>query len=88
MSADRRKSPKSNVSAVELTAWLDQLSSLDHDVDGKTRLYINNVHPDPIMKRELRRYRNGQVRSLRPVTVQRVLTYFNLKLEDMPHGKS
>lgn len=83
MSVRRRKSPFDNVDAVQFIAWLDSLSTYDADVDGKTRLYINNVHPEPDIKREIRRYRHGHVATLRLSTANRLSSYFNLKLEDM-----
>lgn len=88
MSVRERRSPKGNVDAVEFITWLDSFSSHDDDVDGKQRLYINNVHPDEVVKRELRRYRHGQVLSIRTVTAERIATYFNLNLRDMnQHGR-
>lgn len=83
MSVRKRRSPVANVDAVQFIGWLDSLSHYDADVDGKTRLYINNVHPEPDIKRELRRYRHGHVVTLRAHTANRLSSYFNLKLEDM-----
>lgn len=88
MSAAGRRSPRANVDALLFVAWLDSLSTHEEDVDGRLRLYINNVHPDADTKRELRRYRNGHVATLRPSTVSRLLSYLNLNMEDLPSGSS
>jgi hypothetical protein len=74
-----RKSPKRNVTAIELVAFLDAHATLNVDLDRTRRSYINGVWVDPLHKREIRRYRNGHVRSIRPETLEELLTYFNLK---------
>jgi hypothetical protein len=82
-----RRSPKRNVTAAELVEFLDTYATIGVDIDRAQRSYINNVWVDAIHKRELRRYRNGHVRSIRPETLDQLLQHFNLKekwLEQQP----
>jgi hypothetical protein len=79
VAAMKRRSPKRNVSAAELMEFLDSYATIGVDLDRTQRVYINNVWIDPIHKREIRRYRNGHVRSIRPETLELLLEHFNLK---------
>jgi hypothetical protein len=83
-----RRSPKRNVSAVELMEFLDTYATIGVDLDRTQRSYINNVWVDAIHKREIRRYRNGHVKSIRPETLQRLLDNFDLKEQWQARSKS
>jgi len=72
-----RRSPSRNVPADELIEFLDRYAIID--VGADPRSYINNVWVDPIHKREIRRWRNGHVRSVRPETARNLLNFFNLE---------
>jgi hypothetical protein len=74
-----RRPPKENVDAQELVRFLDTHATLEADLDGVTRSYINNIRVDLITKRELRRYRNQHVLTVRPRTLNRLLSHFNLE---------
>lgn len=88
MSARGRRSPKSNVNALEFIAWLDTRRKYERDVDNYERQYINGVWVDHDTRRELRRYRNGHIATLRISTITRILNKFNLTYEDYQHGSS
>lgn len=74
-----RRSPKRNVPAVDLMAFLDSYATMDVGLDRTPRSYINNVWVDENHKRVIRRYRNGHVRSIRPESLTELLNYFNLE---------
>lgn len=75
----KRHSPHRNTPAAELIDFLDAHAILDVDIDGVQRGYINGVWIDSLHKREIRRYRNGQVRSIRPESLSKILEFFNLE---------
>lgn len=83
----KHKSPKNNVDAGAFSAFLDAHKHRDLDLDDIERVYINNVWIDPTLKRILRRYRNGHIRTLRPAVATRILTQLNFTLEDF-NGRS
>lgn len=84
----QRRSPKRNVDAPTFVAWLDSQAVYAVDLDSVRRVYINNIWVDPTLKRELRRYRNGQVKTLRPEVAAHIANTFNLSMEDFQHGSS
>jgi len=80
-----RRAPRENVDAQELVEFLDTHATLEADLDGVHRSYINNIRVDLNTKRELRRYRHQHVLTVRPRTLTRLLTQFNL--EDAWHHR-
>ena len=74
-----RRSPRRNIDAADVVALLDSRATIEVDIDGVTRSYINGVWVTPTWKRQIRRWRNGHVRSLRPETLAELLNYFNLE---------
>lgn len=81
-----RRSPRRNVDASTFVQWLDNRRSDVLDIDRVHRAYIHGVWLDPDTRRELRRYRNQTVRSIRPETAERILNIFNYTLEDYNNG--
>lgn len=76
-----RRRPFKNVDAGDFLAFLEGYLTRPLDLDGVRRTYLNGVHLDPSHRRELRRYRNGQVASVRPSTAHRIADHFNLTQE-------
>lgn len=76
-----RRSPRRNITATDLMDFLDRYATIEVDLDLISRSYIHGVWVDPVHKREIRRYRNGQVKSIRPETLQNLLSYFNLETQ-------
>jgi hypothetical protein len=50
-----RKSPKRNVPAADVVAFLDTHATISVDLDRTRRSYINGVWVDPVHKREITR---------------------------------
>lgn len=74
-----RRPPVQNVDALGLIQFLDSHATMEEDLDHVTRSYINGVWVDANTKRELRRYRHQHVLTVRPRTLTRLLTQFNLE---------
>jgi hypothetical protein len=87
MSARKPRYPKDSLDALEFVKWLDSQREYSLDTDGTTRVYVNGVWLDPDFKRELRRYRNGHIVTIRTDTAKRLLSILNLSLGDF-HGRS
>lgn len=73
------RSPRKNIPAADVVAYLDKHAIVDRDSDGVRRSYINNVWVDSTYKRIIRRWRHGHVRSIRPATVRILLDHFKLE---------
>jgi hypothetical protein len=74
-----RRSPRHNVPASEVLALLDTYATISTDLDGQTRSYINGIWVTPTWKREIRRWRNGQIRTIRLSTLNELLDFFDLE---------
>lgn len=76
-----RQRPHRNVPAAPFSAFLEGHLTRVVDLDGTRRTYLNGVWVDATHKRELRRYRHGQVATIRPATIDRLIHHFHLTKE-------
>jgi hypothetical protein len=78
----RRRSPRRNIPASTFVQWLDSHRRWGVDLEGYERPFINGFEIDKDTKREIRRWRNGHVLSIRPEVAQRIADMFNLTMEE------
>lgn len=81
-----RRSPHANIVSADFVQWLDNQRDYVLDLDDVHRVYINGHWLTPTLKRELRRYRNGTVTSIRTTTATTILTQLGFTMEDFTNG--